>query len=204
MKRDADMQNRVIAAVECIESVSSIEVVVTLSPRTVPATVPVLSSALATGILFLALYHVIYAAATAGTIVTNTIAFSAGVALLVGSFPQLQRLLIPAQRLRNAALAAARAEFVRQGVHCTRNRTGLLLYLSVFERQALLVADSGIRAMIPPGDLERLEQEAAAIFGKGDPGQQLTLFFASLQQVAGRYLPRGSVDINELDNGLRS
>ena len=40
---------------------------------------------------------------------------------------------------------AARATFVERGVHDTRDRSGLLVYISWLEQQIALVADSGAR-----------------------------------------------------------
>jgi len=104
--------------------------------------------------------------------------------------------------MHDAALAASRAEFVRQGIHNTLRRTGLLVYMSVFEHQVVLVPDIGVKAMIPADDLERLEQ-AAAIYKSSDPDAQLTVFFDLLRQTAGRYMPKQEDDINELPDELR-
>lgn len=204
MKHDADLQTMVITAVKDIESVSAIELVVTLSPRAFPASVPTLATTLAAGTISLIVYCLFFTTATAATVAANTLFFAAVVALLTGSLPPLQRLLVPAKRLQSAALAAAQAEFVRQGIHCTVNRTGLLLYLSAFERQALLLADSGVLKTIPAREMEQLERAAAAIFAGRDTASRLTVFFELLRQIAGRYLPRDGDDRNELADGLRS
>jgi uncharacterized membrane protein len=166
--------------------------------------VPVLAAGLAVALLFLATYPLLYPAATAATVAVNTLFFSLLAALLTAGFPQLQRLLLPGRRLQEAALAAARAEFVRQGIHCTRKRTGLLLYLAAFEQRALLVVDSGVAAAIPAAELARLEQAATAIFAGREYVTPLASFFDLLQQTAGRYLPREDDDTNELADGLRS
>ena len=202
MKRDPGLQGRVVAAVKSIESDSSIEVVVSLSPRTIHSTVPVLASALAACIIVLIIYPILFADAEPLTITTDIFFVSAVAALLTWSFPQLQRLFFSERCMRNAALAAARAEFVRQGIHCTTRRTGLLVYLSVFERQVVLVPDIGVKAMIPAEDMDRLEQ-AAAIYKTSDPDSRLTDFFELLRQTAGRYMPRHDDDINDLPDELR-
>ena len=48
--------------------------------------------------------------------------------------------------------AAAHAAFFEESVHCTRNRTGLLIYLSALEDQVILIADAGVESKIPRGE----------------------------------------------------
>jgi len=202
MKRDSALKDKVVAAVKSIENESSMEVVVTLSPRTIRSTVPALVSALAACAVILGIYPVLFANAEPFTVTADTFFVSAIAALLTMSFPPLQRLFISGQRRSDAALTAARAEFVRQGIHCTIRRTGLLVYLSTFERQVVLVPDIGVTAMIPAEEMNRLEQ-AAAIYRFPDPDTQLTVFFELLRQIAGRYMPKQGDDTNELPDELR-
>jgi putative membrane protein len=203
MKRDTDMQTRVIAAVKDIENASSMEVVVTLSPRSTPATMPILASALAICITLLSVYPLLFAAATAVTVTMNILIITAIMTLLVGSLPPLQRLFFSGRYLQEKVLTAARAEFVRQGIHSTRQRTGLLLYLSAFERHAVLVVDLGVRSKIPAAAMEELEAAATAIFSTKETASGITAFLEQLRLVAGRYLPKEADDVNELDDGLR-
>jgi len=202
MKRDSALKDKVVAAVKSIENESSIEVVVTLSSRTIRSTVPALVSALAACAVILGIYPVLFANAEPFTVTADTFFVSAIAAFLTMSFPPLQRLFFSKRRMRDAALVAANAEFVRQGIHCTIHRTGLLVYLSTFERQVVLVPDIGVTAMIPAEEMNRLEQ-AAAIYRFPDPDAQLTVFFELLRQTAGRYMPKQGGDTNELPDELK-
>ncbi|HZF10402.1 MAG TPA: hypothetical protein VFE33_16555 [Thermoanaerobaculia bacterium] len=64
----------------------------------------------------------------------------------VSRSPALLRLLTSRRSRRLRVGMAARAEFVDKHVHHTSRRTGILLYISLLEREAELVADSGIDA----------------------------------------------------------
>ena len=203
MKRDSGLQSRVVAAVKNIERDSSIEVVVSLSPRTIRPTIPILASALAVCVVSLTIYPVLFTEAEPVTITADSFFVSVVVALLAATLPPLQRVFFSKQHMHAAALAAARAEFVHKGIHNTLRRTGLLLYISVFEHQALLVADIGVKAMIPAEEMARLE-EAAEIFKSSDPDAQLTAFFELLRQTAARYMPRHGDDINELPDNFQT
>lgn len=73
-------------------------------------------------------------------------------ALLIDRGPLGSRLSTEARRVRQVR-EAAEAEFVREAVHGTPNRTGVLVYVSVAERRAELILDLGAAGMIAPGEL---------------------------------------------------
>ncbi len=202
MKHDSGLQSIVVAAVKSIENDSAIEVVVSLSPRAIRPTVPILASALSACLLILIIYPLFFAGAEPLTVTADTLFVSAMVALLAASAPPLQRHFFSQRRMHDAALAAAQAEFVRLGIHSTIRRTGLLVYLSVFEHQVVLVPDIGVKAMIPAEEMDRLVH-AAAIYSSSNPDTQLMAFFDLLRQTAGRYIPKQEDDINELSDELR-
>jgi putative membrane protein len=204
LKRDDGLQSRVVSAVQSVEKVSAAEIVVTLTPRTVPPTVPVLISAVACGVFLLALHPLLFADASSLAIAVDTLVVSALAALMVRSLPPLQWLFLRRNSLEDAVLAAARAEFVCQGIHTTRKRTGMLLFLAVFERRSLLLVDIGVTAQLPAAVLAELELSAAAIGTAADSNAALDTFFDLLRRQAARYLPVDAADVNELADGLRS
>lgn len=71
-------------------------------------------------------------------------------AFLAASIPAFTRVLVSGKRRRQAVERAARATFQERGVGLTRERTGVLLYLSLLEREAVVIADKGITDMVPP------------------------------------------------------
>lgn len=90
----------------------------------------------------------------------------AGAALgaLAGRFlPPLRRRLIGRERLGAMVQRRAHEVFLHQELFKTAERTGILLFVSLFERQAAVVADSGISAKVAAGDWDR----AAALIADG-------------------------------------
>ncbi len=63
----------------------------------------------------------------------------------------LLRLLIPAPVREERVARAARLAFLSEGLVDTRDRTGILIYVSLLERQVLVLADRGIDTQVPPG-----------------------------------------------------
>ncbi len=68
--------------------------------------------------------------------------FVAAVALI--SWPPLRLLLIPRRVKRARAHRAAMEQFFGRGVAATSNRAGVLIYVSLAERYARIVADEGV------------------------------------------------------------
>ncbi len=63
--------------------------------------------------------------------------------------PALRRLLTSRARRRKQVERAAKLAFMDFAVHATRERTGVLLYLSQLERTGCVLTDSGIDGRVP-------------------------------------------------------
>ncbi|NTU68140.1 MAG: hypothetical protein HGB02_04580 [Chlorobiaceae bacterium] len=62
--------------------------------------------------------------------------------------PRLKRLFVSRREMAEAVGEAAIASFYRRKVHETRERTGILIYISLFERSVRVLADTGIDAKV--------------------------------------------------------
>jgi putative membrane protein len=72
--------------------------------------------------------------------------------LIVGvvvSFTPLRLLLVPRAIKRARAHREALEQFVVRGITRTKNRTGVLIFVSLAERYARIIADEGIAAKVP-------------------------------------------------------
>lgn len=67
---------------------------------------------------------------------------------LFSRIPSVQRRLTRPADLEHQALMRAELEFHREGLGGTADKTGILIFLSVFEHQAVVLADKGIAAKI--------------------------------------------------------
>jgi putative membrane protein len=119
--------------------------------------------------------------------------FVAG-AVLCANLSVVKRALLPRRRVRTQVLAMARAAFVEQGVSRTTGRTGLLVYVSTFERRVEVVTDVGV----DPG---AVQVELDAVRASLDAGADLARFLGAVRALGpalGRTLPRSEDDVNEL------
>jgi putative membrane protein len=112
-------------------------------------------------------------------------------------FVPLRRLLSPGSVMTENVARAARAKFVEIGMSKTRQRTGLLIYVSLFERQVRLVPDIGIDEQVHRVELQKAESRLAAAISSADR-TAFTAALATLGPVLGEACPRRDDDANEL------
>lgn len=68
---------------------------------------------------------------------------------LISKFPDIKRKLIAPEELTAEVKEKALVSFIEQGLHETRDRTGILILISLFEHRVQVLADSGINAKVP-------------------------------------------------------
>jgi putative membrane protein len=116
---------------------------------------------------------------------------------------QIRRLLVFSGRKAAAVSLAARGAFYDQGVTRTPARTGILLYVSMFERRVEVLLDVGInsRTLGP-----EWKTAVTALEGSLSPHPDIDRFLAAaraLGPILGRALPRAADDVNELPERAR-
>ncbi len=103
------------------------------------------------GLAMLTLLLILYSPLSFPTLaVPALLLLSAGLgSWLLGRSPALMRRITRASRREAQVLEAARASFVEMAVHGTRDRSGVLVYVSELEAQAAVVRDLGIDGQVP-------------------------------------------------------
>jgi len=115
----------------------------------------------------------------------------------VASVPTLRRILTPrALRLR-AVRRAGEAAFAALGIDKTSGRTGVLVYVALFERTAVLVPDRGIPQPLVAGPLAAIRELLAVAVERNDFESFLTAL-GRVGPASGAVLPRQANDENEL------
>ncbi len=77
---------------------------------------------------------------------------SASLMLVLAWFPQLRIRLVPRRLQYQRAQDNAMKQFLSRNVHLTAERTGVLIFVSLAERYAEVVADSGIDSKVQQSD----------------------------------------------------
>jgi putative membrane protein len=188
------------AAIRAIESESAAEVVVSVRRQSAPW----LHAHLIVGILvaIAADAYMLLSSTPFSTmsLLVDPIVAGGVVGLASALVLPVRRWLTPRRMRRRAVRAAARAAFVDRGIRRTRDATGILVYVSVVERMAEVVADDGVLAAISEGEWRPIADAIDAAVARG--GVATARAVAALAPALGAALPRGTDDVNELPDEL--
>jgi putative membrane protein len=118
------------------------------------------------------------------------------------SRPGMRYRLVPRRAKHDHAHALAMRQFFAQGLHHTEQRTGVLIFASVAERYAEIVADAGINAKVEPRVWD--EAIAALIAGikEGRAGEGFVAAIAQCGDVLAQHFPPGALNRDEVPNKL--
>ncbi len=123
-------------------------------------------------------------------------------AVAVGGLHGWLRLLAGQKRLAKATEIMARAYFQKGGIHHTRDKTGVLVFVALLERQVALIPDRGVELALPPGLWDTLREDFNAIFQAKNPAAELLAKLDNLATVFSQYIPQVGDDTNELPDNL--
>lgn len=117
--------------------------------------------------------------------------------------PQPIRLaLVPRSTKHARAHRHAVEQFLAQSLHTTEGRTGVLVFVSIAERYAEVLADTGIDAKVPPTTWQEIVDALTARIGDGRPADGFVEAIQSIGAHLATHFPPGSADTNELPNKL--
>jgi putative membrane protein len=86
----------------------------------------------------------------------------AGFGYLVAGLDAIGRRLIPEDHIERGVRLRAEAAFLEEEVFATRDRTGILVFLALFEHRAVILADEGIHRAVPEGEWQHLVDDLIA------------------------------------------
>jgi putative membrane protein len=195
----AEARRRVRDAVRAVEQRSSAEVVVTVRARS--SAHREIDLAVGAVVALAALLFYVFAPFTfyddLGALAI-VFAFAAG-ALGSAVIAPLKRAAL-GRRRRDSVRSAARVAFVDQRIATTAARTGILVFVSLLEREVEVVADTGVAV----ADMGASWTEAvAALEGALRRSASLDDFAAALDKLGGALaaaMPRAADDDNELSD----
>ena len=110
--------------------------------------------------------------------------------------------LVPAGIKHLHARRRAIEQFLAQNLHTTSGRTGVLLFVSVAEHHAQIIADKGIDAKVPAGTWKRIIDDLTDAIGKRHPTDGFVTAIAAIGAVLAQHFPPGTEDPNELPDHL--
>jgi putative membrane protein len=118
------------------------------------------------------------------------------------SQPSIRFRIVPRRAKNDRAHALAMRQFFAQSLHQTENRTGVLIFASLAERYAEIIADAGINAKVTPDVWDRAVEVLIDGMRRNQPGDGFVAAIELCGAVLAQYFPPGALNRDELPNKL--
>jgi putative membrane protein len=115
---------------------------------------------------------------------------------------RIRRLMIADFDAAQLAMLRAEVEFYRAGIGGTNGGTGILLFLSIEERQAVVLADKSISNLLPPKTWEDILAMMLNGLKNGNCAGGIIDAVTKCGEILATHFPIQKDDINELPNRL--
>lgn len=123
-------------------------------------------------------------------------------AFLVGRLPQLLKPFISRRRCEEAVRSRSVQAFYEKGLYRTRDETGVLIFISIFERKVWILGDRGINARIEPQAWQKLASELSAGIGSGSACAALCRVISQCGELLTSHFPSKQANPNELSDEI--
>jgi len=124
--------------------------------------------------------------------------------LLIWAVPGLRRALVPPPVMDLRVDRRAAVAFLNEETFDTRDRTGVLIFISLFEHGIRILCDKGVEELVPEETWEPIVDELAQGLRDGRKGPAIT---AAVEACGSLLLQHGVAlrpdDVNELDDEPR-
>ncbi|MFL6797349.1 MAG: TPM domain-containing protein [Xanthobacteraceae bacterium] len=118
------------------------------------------------------------------------------------SLPGVRYYVVPRRVMHQHAHDEAMRQFLAHGLHLTEARTGVLIFASVAERYAEIIADSGIHSKVGTAAWQEAVATMVAAIKADRPAQGFIAAIEKCGAVLAQHFPPGAINRNELPNAL--
>ena len=122
------------------------------------------------------------------------------VLLAITMYRPIRFALVPPSTKRLRAHRRAVEQFLAQNLHTTEGRTGVLLFVSVAERYAEVLADAGIHKEVPEAEWQGIVDSLTVAIGDGRPADGFVAAINAIGAKLAQHFPQGSADPSRLPN----
>ena len=117
-------------------------------------------------------------------------------------YPPLRLALVPRSVKEARAHQRAVEQFLAQNLHTTAGHTGVLIFVSVAERFAEILADAAIHQKVPDEAWQGIVHDLTDHIGRGEAGEGFVRAIEAVGSRLAQYFPPGSQDRHGLTNHL--
>lgn len=121
---------------------------------------------------------------------------------LLASIPAIRRTLTPAAIKHGHVHQRALEQFFARGMENTRERTGVLIYASLTDRCAEVVADAGVNAKVSPQAWADVIAALTTGMKAGKPGDGFVAAIETSGRLLAAHFPSEDVNRNELPDAV--
>ncbi len=114
--------------------------------------------------------------------------------------PWLKRMFISQREIEEEVQEAATISFFREGLYQTRDRTGILIFISVFERQVWILGDQGINSKVSKDQWNKIIRMITDGIKQKNQAAAICRAVREAGQLLKTHFPVRSDDQNELKN----
>ena len=130
---------------------------------------------------------------------------SIGIVFLIANIPTVDRFIIPKTIRLQTVYNRALRHFVESGVYATKNRSGILIFVSYMEREVKILADTGISEKIAPELWNLIATDLAEGLGTEDATGAFIRAVERCGELLAEHFPSVEDEVlnpNELPDGL--
>jgi putative membrane protein len=124
------------------------------------------------------------------------------VTLLLVAIPSVRRALTPGGLKRDRVRRRAQEQFLAKNLSATRERTGVLIYVSLAERMAELIADEGIADHVEPHQWDRAMRALTEGLKRGEPAAGFAAAIGLCADLLAERFPAHPDNPNELPDAV--
>lgn len=118
-------------------------------------------------------------------------------------YPVVVYLLTTARRRNHQVQKAAEIAFLEEGVSATKDRTGILFYISLFEKRVEILPDLGIDGRIPRAEWNQLRHDLNNLMRKKGQGGKFLEHLCRSGAILEKALPALGENPDEIPNRPR-
>lgn len=124
------------------------------------------------------------------------------ISFYIANIPAIDRLIIPLSVRKSRVTNRALRYFTESGVYDTKERSGILIFVSYMERQVRIIADRGISQKISQDMWNLIADELAENLKKGDALLAFNNAIFKCGELLAENFPTDGENPNELADGL--
>ncbi len=116
--------------------------------------------------------------------------------------PVIKSKFIKQKKLEKNSEIYARAIFQKGGIRFTNDKIGVLIYVSLFEKKVIILADRGAETAVPDEEWTKIKSGFQNIYNKSSITNAFIEELKNCKPIFSQYIPPIENDINELPDDL--